>query len=170
MLYFTFFLSLIAFLFQSTIFYLPILSFAPFISIFTLKKSTEKTLLMSCLTGFIMDLFSMDPFGIHALNFTLSSLISSYWKRRFSAENVKQFCLFTAIYSFISTNLLIMLFFIFDRRIQILGKWWLTDWMFLPIFDAMYAFIWFAIPLSLFRMGHKIWTVYWLKKKILSQN
>jgi cell shape-determining protein MreD len=143
---------------------IPILAFAPFLALLGLVRPLSKTLHWSCFAGFLIDLLSYDPFGIHALNYTLTSLFCFRWRRRFSAELPLQFGLYTAFFSLISTLLQTAMLFLFDRRILFQGKWWLSDWPLLPVCDALYALLWFAGPLALYRMLRRTWGIYWLKK------
>lgn len=150
----------------------PILAFAPFLALLSLYRPLPRALHWSCFAGLLIDILSYDPFGIHALNYTLSSLFCYRWRRRFSAEIPLQFALYTAIFSAISTILQTLMLFLFDRRISFQGIWWITDWPFLPICDALYALLWFAGPLALYRILRRTWGIYWLKKNRnhLSQN
>jgi len=152
--------------------HVPILAFAPFLALLGLTRPLSKTLRWSAFAGILIDLLSYDPFGIHALNYTLSSLFCFRWRRRFSADTPLQFGLFTALFSAASGLLQVTLLFLFDRRILFQGIWWMTDWPLLPVCDALYATLWFAGPLALYRILRRMWGIYWLKKNqnTLSQN
>jgi len=151
---------------------IPVLPFAPFLALLGLSRPLSKTLHISCFSGLLIDLLSYDPFGIHALNYTLTSLFCYRWQKRFSAEIPLQFALFTAIFSTASTILQALLLFLFDRRILFQGIWWITDGPVLAICDALYALIWFAGPMAFYRIARRTWGIYWLKKEQnrLSQN
>jgi len=165
MILFSFFLSLTALLFKITTFPdLPILPFIPLLAILSLLRPFPKTVLLATVSGFLVDLLSSDPLGIHALNYALCILICFRFRSLFSSESPLQLGLYTIIYSFVSTGLQIALLFLFDRRIEFLGKWWLVQLASLPVIDALYAFIWFAGPLALYRAINHTWTIYWLKK------
>jgi len=167
MILLSFLLSLVPFALQVFLYgpTLPILPFIPFIVLCLLLKPLSQTLFLSGATGLLVDLISSDPFGIHALNHTLTAALGLRGRLFFSAESPLQLSLYTAICSFISTGLQIALLFLFDRRITFQGKWWVTEWAILPLLDALYAFLWFAGPLALFRIAHRFWAIYWLKKK-----
>jgi hypothetical protein len=88
------------------------------------------------------------------------------WKIRkaFDPENSLHLSLLTLIGSSLSTGLQMILLFLFDRRIPFNGKWILTDLIGMPVIDAVYAFVWIAAPISLFKYLSRIWMVFWLKK------
>jgi rod shape-determining protein MreD len=132
---------------------IPILAFVPFLALLNLLRPLSKALQWSCFAGFLIDILSYDPFGIHALNYTLSSLFCFRWRRRFSAEIPLQFGLYTAFFSSVSTVLQTLMLFLFDRRILFQGIWWITDWPLLPVCDALYALLWFTGPLALYRIA-----------------
>jgi hypothetical protein len=167
MIILSFFLSLIPFFLQILVYgpSLPILPFIPLIALSLLLQPLSKTLFISAFTGLLVDLLSADPFGIHALNHAATAALCFRGRSLFSVERPLQFSLYTAICSFVSTILQIALLFLFDRRVSFQGKWWLAEWTLLPLIDALYAFMWFAGPLALFRSVHRLWEVYWLKKK-----
>jgi len=164
---FAFLLSLVPFALQ-IFFYgpaLPILPFLPPIVLSLLLRSLSKTLFLSAACGFLIDLISADPFGIHALGYALTAALAARGRPLFSAESPVQLSLYTAICSFIYTPLHIALLFLFDRRVFFHGKWWLAEWTLLPALDALYALVWFAGPIALFRIVHRLWTHYWTKRK-----
>jgi rod shape-determining protein MreD len=116
------------------------------------------------ISGAILDLFSNDPMGVHALNYTLIALTLYRYKRFFSYEQPFHLGLFTFFVSFTSTLLQIFLLFLFDRRIPFTGEWVFGDLLIMPIADALYAIVWFAYPLKFFEQGRPFW--HKLKKRI----
>ncbi len=165
MLYFAFLLSAIALFLQMTIFpHFVILAFAPWIAFVTLKCSSKRSLLLAMMGGIFLDLFSNDPIGVHALNYTLVAFILSRYRRFFSYDQPRHLSLFTLLVSFVSTVLQLFLLFLFDRRIPFTGEWILVDLVLMPIADAFYALIWFAYPLKLFSKGRIVWLN--IKKKL----
>ncbi|HEV7738276.1 MAG TPA: hypothetical protein VGO47_13005 [Chlamydiales bacterium] len=167
MIIFAFFWSVIPFFCQVFGFCpsLPILPFIPFVALSLLLRPLSKTLFFSAGSGLLIDLISADPFGIHALNHAVTAAFCFRARSFFSAESPLQLSLYTSICSLFSTTLQIALLFLFDRRVCFQGKWWLTEWTVLPLLDGLYAFLWFAGPLAVFRIIHRYWALYWLKKK-----
>jgi rod shape-determining protein MreD len=129
-----------------------------------------KAVLLSCAAGLSLDLLSQEYLGLHAMTYSAAAALCFRWRRRFSIEIPTQFAFYTAIFSFSCTLLQIALLFLFDRRIPFPGRWWMSEWLCLPLFDGVYALLWFTGPLSLYREIRRRWVVYWLKKKSLSPN
>ena len=162
-------MGLIALLLQGSL--LPglhLIAFAPWIALVSLKCSTPRALWLSAISGALVDLFSDDPMGLHALGYTLSCLLLLRLKKHFLFNNPFHLSLFTFFVSSISTLLQLILLFLFDRRVPFSGRWIFADLVGMPAVDALYAFVWFAAPLALFERLRRIWVVFWLKKKIPS--
>jgi len=164
MIPFSFLLSLMALIIQMHM-HFPILAFVPFLAVVSLLAKFSNAILLAALAGFCLDLVSSDPFGIHALNYSLCVLALYRYRTLFSATIPLQFSIYTAVFSSVSTILQIGLLFLFDSEPKFLGRWWLVC---LPCIDAVYALIWFAGPLALVRMGRRMWSIFWLKRN--SQN
>ncbi len=144
---------------------LPYLAYAPVISLYILRCSLNRALWASVGCGALVDLISDDPMGIHALNYALTTAILYRFRKHFLYEQPLHLSLFAAFTSSLSTALHLLLLFLFDRRIPFNGKWFFADLAGLPAIDALYAFVWFAAPLALFVKIHRIWVLFWLKKK-----
>ncbi len=145
---------------------LPILAAAPLLALVCLDiPQLTRALLWSASAGFMLDLFSSDPLGLHALTYALAAFACIQLRRPFSSEAPIQFALYTALMSAVVSSIQLILLFLFDRRGSFPGRWWLTEGLCLPLFDGVYALLWFAGPLALYRTLHKLWTLHWLKKK-----
>lgn len=167
MLILCFLLSLFALILQMTLIpQIALLPFCPFLSLAILRASSTHALWLSSLSGALMDLVSSDPMGVHALSYTLTSSLLFRFKKHFLSEEPFHLSLFSALFSFISTFLTLWLLFLFDRRVEIQGRWILTDFIGMPIIDALFAFVWFAAPLVLFSKLKKMWNLFWLRRKI----
>lgn len=143
--------------FQSALFPgFVILSFAPFVAIACMRVQPSSALWLAALAGVTSDLFSADPFGIHAICMTVTAAASYRFRRLFFQGEPLQLCFFTAIYSMIFTPVLVSILFLFDRRAPFGGEWSFLDFATMPLVDAAYAFFWFVGPLLFFE---------WLKKQ-----
>jgi rod shape-determining protein MreD len=147
---------------------IAILAFAPFIALVMMRCEMSRALWMSALSGCLVDLLSDDPIGLHALNYTIVAFILYRVKNHFSYDQPFHLSLYTSFVSSLSTGLQLMLLFLFDRRVPFDGRWFLADFIGMPVIDALYAFVWFAAPLVLFDKLKRIWVLFWLKKKTLS--
>ena len=174
MLIFSFFLSLVFLFLQMT--FLPLwtlLAFAPWIALLILRSSLKKATFASAVAGILIDLLSDDPMGLHALNYSLTAALLYPYRKHMLFDVPLHLSLSTALVSFVSTFLQWILLFLFDRRVPFSGKWILIDLGVMPFLDALYAYVWFALPLSLFVVLHRFWRshtwrgwmVFWLKRK-----
>lgn len=170
MLILSFLLSLFALILQMTLIpQIALLPFCPFLSLAILRSSSAKALWLSCLSGAILDLASSDPMGVYALGATLTTFVLFRFKNHFLSEDPFHISVFSALFSFTTTFLTLLLLFLFDRRVEIQGRWVLTDFIGMPLIDALFAFVWFAAPLVLFSKLKKMWDLFWLRRKKISR-
>jgi cell shape-determining protein MreD len=120
----------------------------------------------------MIDLLSDDPIGVHALNYTITALFLFRFRKYFLYDHPLHLSLFTILVSFCSTLLQLFLLFLFDRRIPFTGQWAFGDLLAMPLADALYALVWFALPLRGYLhicrrppMLYKKGSIYWLKLK-----
>lgn len=144
---------------------LSILAFAPFVGLAILQPNLPRALWLSAAAGCVVDLFSDDPMGLHALNYVVVAALLFRIRKHFSYEQPLHLSLFTALISVSSTLLQLVLLFLFDRRVPFGGKWILADLIGMPVIDALYAFVWVTAPLSLFEKFRRMWVLFWLKRK-----
>lgn len=84
------------------------------------------------------------------MTYTISSAILYFQKRNFFEDSVSTLSVLTLIYSIISSLILVCILFIFEKGITISFDFVKIDLGFLPLLDALYAFICFSIPKMLF--------------------
>jgi rod shape-determining protein MreD len=143
--------------------HLSLLAFAPFLSLAIMRANSP--LWLGALAGALVDLFSDDPMGLHALNYTFITALLYRYRRHFLFDQPLHLCLLTALISLLSTLTQLFLLFLFDRRIPFDGKWIFGDLVAMPAMDALYAFVWFAAPLAFCNFIRQLWVRYWLKRK-----
>lgn len=144
---------------------LSLFAFAPYLALGILRCEKGAALWLCAAAGALADLFSDDPMGLHALNYTITASLLFRMKKHFLYDQPFHLALFTAVVSAVSTALQLILLFLFDRRVPFDGRWVFSDLIGMPALDALYAFVWFAAPLSLFNQLKRIWVLFWLKKK-----
>ena len=169
-LYFAFITGLVFAVFSSSLTGLKLVHFAPFLILLFYQKDFISSLWISALCGLIVDIFSSNSFGLFALCYTTGSFFL-YKEKRFFNDKAISLSVFTSIYSLIFSLFTPLLFFIFDKKINLSIKWLLTDVIIMPLFDGLYAFMFFALPILLIKQVKKInfktlWITY---KKIIFQ-
>ena len=162
------FISLFSMIFFSSFFDIKFIYFAPFIVFLFYRFSFITVLWIAVLLGFFQDLFSSSFFGISAISYLLSTIIL-YREKRFFNDKPVNLSLFTIIFSLIYSIFNPLLFFIFDKKINLSIKWLAADLVIFPLLDGIYAFILFAMPILLIerttKFGFKnLWTIF--SKKI----
>lgn len=170
MLILAFLLSTIALILQGILLpQISILAFSPFLALVILRSNLHQTLFLSLLAGMIMDLLSNDPMGVHPLCYAIVSTLLFKAKKHFLYDEPFHLSLFTAFFSSVCTIFQLLLLFLFDRRVPLQGRWALIDLLAMPVIDGLYAFVWFAAPLSFFSKLKRTWNLFWLKRKRLSR-
>ncbi len=124
--------------------------FAPALIIALYRGSTVAALWKALLCGFIVDLFSSSTFfGVSYLNYALTLALLSRHKYNFFEDNLSTLPLMTFAFSFLSTisGRILSLFF---------GTWGelsfgslFTDFLVMPLFDSLFAFLLFSLPFQL---------------------
>lgn len=166
-----FFLCFVAHVLQAVLGWGPtLLGFAPFLGVCLMRVRLRSCLWLAAGAGFLVDLFSEDPIGLHALNYVVVSGILVRFRKRFSFEEPLHLGIYTVAISFVSTILQLILLFLFDRRVPIHGKWALIDLFCMPLVDGVYGLIWIAGPLWMVQRMRYRWMIYCLKNKNLSQS
>jgi len=153
-----FFLALLFALFAtSSIPYLKFLPFAPFLVIVCTSQGLLRSLWIAALCGLIMDLMGSDlPFGIHALNYTLTTLLIYRYRRSF-VEKPIGLSSFTFFFSLFSTGIQLGSLFLFGKFIPLTLKGLVSDLLIMPLVDALYAFLWFSTPIFLYNFIKRQW-------------
>lgn len=124
-------------------------AFAPFLAITFHRASFSRSLWVSLLCGLILDcLSSQFPFGWFACVHVLGAFFLFRRKRHFFEDKPFALSFYSALLSiFFSLNLLLIAFWY--GEIPITLALLLSDLVFMPFLDALYAFLWFTCPLSL---------------------
>ena len=153
-------LAFVATLAQSALFpSLNFMTFAPFLVLSIVYLNFPKSLWLAFLAGIIIDLFSSGHMGLYALCYCLTTALLYRQKRNFIDEKPLNLALFTALISFVSTIVLILLLFIFDRRAAFSGQWAFIDLWTMPLLDALYAFVWFYCPFIFYQLAIRQWKI-----------
>lgn len=145
---FTFLASLIA----MALFSFRLHFFAPFLIICYYQKSFPTALRASLLCGILIDLFTSPlKFGLHALNYTLTTALIYHQKKNLFADHLTTLPLMTSLFSFLSTLIQIFLLALFLQPIPLTFSFIFTDLLFMPAIDGLFAFCWFILPNLIFQ-------------------
>ncbi|MDJ0652264.1 MAG: hypothetical protein QNJ27_04600 [Simkaniaceae bacterium] len=154
---------LIALFFALTSFF-PILPFSPYLAILYWRSKWMKALWVSILCGFILDLFSTSPFGLRALQLLLVT-ISLYSFRIYFVDKSSGLASYTALISLGSTLISRLLLTLYDPGLPFTFKGLITDFLLMPLADALYAFLFFSCPLIFYRLLRKLYFHFTFLKK-----
>jgi len=125
--------------------------FAPFLVVIFYKKSFLVCLWWSLACGLFVDLLtSNDQFGLHAVNYCLTSAILFTQRRNFFADSLTTLPLMTFFFACLSTIVQCLLIYTFERDNIFSWEFFLTDMVYMPACDALYAFIFYILPFLFF--------------------
>ena len=156
---FPFFLLSLFFIFLSTSLfpYVKWVAFAPFLVITYSSRLFIPSLWIATFSGLIMDILSQDnPFGLHSLNYVLTTVLIYRYRHHF-VDRAIGLASYTFLFSFASTLIQRLGLCFFGAAIPFTLIGFTTDFICLPIFDALYGFIWFSCPLLIYNLMKKYW-------------
>jgi len=131
--------------------WLHLLPFAPFLVFAYMRCSFPVSLWWALLSGLIIDLMSSQMhFGLHALNYCLTTLAIYTQRKHFFEDKPIALSVFTALFASTSTLLQLLLFSAFERHLPFNWKSLLSDLFAMSILDGIFAFIWFTLPMKLY--------------------
>ena len=130
--------------------------FAPFLTLLFYRVPFKKALWLSFAAGLLMDIFSSQfKFGTFALNHVLVTALLYGQKQHFFEDKVVAFSFYTAIVSCCLSFSLLIISSISQKQIIITFPVLLSDLVFMPFLDALYTFVWFICPSSLYQLKKK---------------
>lgn len=131
---------------------LRLVFFAPFLVLMFYKKPFTQCLWLAFGCGLFMDLLAPYPrLGVLALTYCLASIGVYRAKARFFEDSSISLPIMTFFFVVISTIFELFLLKLFTSGPTLSLRWIITDLLMLPLVDALYAWIWFALPAHLLR-------------------
>lgn len=128
------------------------LFFAPFLVIVYYQKSYPASIGYSILCGLIIDIFTSPlRFGIHALNYSLTTVFLYHQKRNLFSDSLLTMPIMTFFFSSFSTFLQVLLLYVFSKPIALSFSWIISDLIFMPLLDALFSFGFFTLPSLFFK-------------------
>ena len=151
-------------LFFALISLFPVLPFAPYLAILYRRSEWIKALWVSTFCGLILDLLGVSPFGLHALQMLLVTA-SVYRFRIYFVDKPIGLASYTAIISLTLTLFSRFSLILYDSRLPFTFKGLITDFILMPLGDALYGFLFFSCPLILYRLLRKLYFHFLFLKK-----
>lgn len=142
----------------------PVLPFSPYLAILYRRCQWVKALWVSTLCGLILDLLSVSPFGLHALQMLLVT-ICMYRMRIYFVDKPIGLASYTALISLVLTVFSRFSLILYDSALPFTIKGLVTDFIIMPLGDALYAFLFFSFPLILYRLLRKLYFHFLFLKK-----
>lgn len=125
-----------------------LVTFAPFLALLFLRDSFYRSLVISITLGLFLDLLSSHfRFGTHALSYAAATAILYFQRIHFFEDRPLSFCLFSSLIASVVTFCQLVLLSIFSKRFHFTLLSFFTDVVVSPLFDGLYAFLWFTCPL-----------------------
>jgi hypothetical protein len=148
------FLSLAClFLFLGTAFFphFRVWPFAPLMVILFHRTTFLQALWGSFFCGLAMGFTSSQfSFGILALSHATTTLFLYGQKRHFFEDKVSAFSIYSALISIFLSSTLILFSSLSEKQIPLTSSLFFSDLLVMPLLDALYAFLWFTLPTSLY--------------------
>lgn len=122
--------------------------FAPFLILCFYRKTFLSSLWIALLSGLIIDILSAGaPLGIHATNYCLVTWLLYKQRLNYFEDSLSTLPILTGFFAITSTLVQVALMSFMDSSIPLSWQWVKSDLIKMPLWDALYALIWFTIPL-----------------------
>ena len=156
-LIFPLFLAVVAFFINAHFFQgLHLLTFVPFLMICYIRKPLITSLYISFFIGLLLDLVSYDtPFGINSLCYPVIGLILHTQRSHFFDDKSFSLGLYTAIFSLLASIIEPLLLSMFENKQSLSWNMIFQNMFIMPFFDAVYAIIFFSLPIKAYSFINK---------------
>lgn len=127
-------------------------AFAPFFAYIYLRKPYLMSLWISALVGLLADLMNHSlPFGVFTLSYTILGSVVYFYRRRYYGDGLFSLSLYTLFISMLYApiQILVLRFFHIPLSLSI------SDLIFAPTIDSVYAFFWFTCPHLLYNRRYE---------------
>lgn len=125
--------------------------FAPVVVIAMYQKSRLGACWVAFGCGVILDiLYAQDRFGPFIASFMVATIVIYSQKRHFFADTLITLPVMTYLFSLAVTAFQLLLIAGMERSVNISFKWIVTDLIFMPMLDGIFAFLIFIAPAFLF--------------------
>lgn len=147
-----------------------LLFFAPYLVLCFYKLTRYQSLLRAFFAGVIVDCFSSSPFfGAVAINYCIVSFLLHGQRRNFFEDKFFTLPVMSALYSFLSKIVWVVVLFFFKQKSSFTGKWYVFDIFGLSLLDGLYALLFFYLPFQLTQKISKMGLFKFSKKSALDE-
>ncbi|MBM3192349.1 MAG: hypothetical protein FJZ63_06855 [Chlamydiae bacterium] len=130
---------------------LPLLAYAPYLSLVFLKRPLKNLLWQSLFCGLSIDILQSSlPFGYSALIYLIVSLILYKQKWVFFHDKLLSLAFFSSLFSLLHSLLQILFFDLTKKNLLFSWKTLLSELLLMPLGDGLYAFLAFTLPYLLY--------------------
>lgn len=151
-LVFPFCLSFFALLFAPLFFpTIRLVAFAPFLVFVFLRRPFFPSLWIATFCGLLVDLCNTDTrFGLFSLTYLVTASICYRINAYFFEDSPLSISLYTAFIASVFSIFQMIFLSFFHKSLPFNWQVAFTNFLFMPLLDALYAFIWFSSPLVLY--------------------
>ena len=130
--------------------------FAPFLVICFYRTPFRKCLTLAFASGLLIDLLSTQfRFGLFGVIHLLTAALLYGQKKHFFEDKPLPFCLYSALTSAFLSGLSLLAAKFSSMEMAISFPVLLSDLIFMPLIDGLYAFLWFICPVALYSLVKK---------------
>ena len=127
---------------------IKLFAFAPFFAITFQRIRFIPSLWICLLSGLFMDtISSQEHFGAYAICYTVVGFVSYGQKRHFFEEKAIALSLYTLLISSIFSLSFMIITRFLGKGLALSPEFLFSELVFTPFLDALYAFIWFTVPM-----------------------
>jgi rod shape-determining protein MreD len=147
---------------------LRLFAFSPFFAFLYHRTPLHVSLWISALSGLLIDLISSETrLGSYALISSLTTLVLQNKRHRFFEDKPLSMGIFTVLISAVATVIQWISSPFFGKSIRLSLGLFCTDFVLMPLCDALYGFVLIYCPMLLFAYVKKVgWVVAYHKLKI----
>ncbi len=130
----------------------PLVFYAPFLILALGRFSLTVCLWLSLFSGLLLDLFSTSFFATSSINYLLATLAFYPIKNLFNEKSLS-ISIASALFSLLFSLIEFFLFLLFKRN----EAHFFSIFLATPLFNALYALLWFALPTKGIEMIQQAW-------------
>lgn len=129
---------------------------APFLALVCYRRSLLQGLWIACGCGFLLDLLSNGPVGLSCWVASLAMVPTFFFKHLFFEDKLSTLSFVTFFFSLFFTLFQTLLSPFFGGALHLSAAFFCTDFLFMPLLDAVGALCLYSLPFHLSRKVDKL--------------